>query len=101
MKYPVHPKVPLVPMQNGIHPMAPAQLTTCQWDIEYYNKYPQMHAPGHPHIDAMRMSSCHVVNGVPAPGNFQPMRMNSGNDMVIDTTAADPTPMIPPNNGMS
>ena len=25
MKYPVHPKVPLVPMQNGIHPMAPGK----------------------------------------------------------------------------
>ena len=43
-------------------------------------QHPQMHVPGHPHIDAMGMSSCHVVNGVPAPGNFQPMRMKSGNE---------------------
>ncbi|CAN6822824.1 unnamed protein product [Brassica oleracea var. botrytis] len=99
MKYPVHPKVPLVPMQNGIHPMAPVNNMPMGYPVL---QHPQMHVPGHPHIDAMGMSSCHVVNGVPAPGNFQPMRMNSGNDMVIDTTAADPTPpMIPPNNGMS
>lgn len=26
------------------------------------------------------ISSCHVVNGVPAPGNYHPMRVNSGNE---------------------
>ncbi|KAK8702457.1 hypothetical protein V6N13_020811 [Hibiscus sabdariffa] len=31
MKYPMPPKVPLAPIQNGIHPM-PVQLTTYQWD---------------------------------------------------------------------
>ena len=43
-------------------------------------QHPQMHVPGHPHIDAMGMSSCHVVNGVPAPANFQPLKMNSTNE---------------------
>ncbi|ESQ39283.1 hypothetical protein EUTSA_v10001501mg [Eutrema salsugineum] len=100
MKYPVHPKAPLVPMQNGIHPMAPVNNMPMGYPVL---QHPQMHAPGHPHLDPMGcgMSSCHVVNGVPAPGHFQPMRMNSGNDMVIDTTVADPTPTIPPNSGMS
>ncbi|KAL1191596.1 hypothetical protein V5N11_003061 [Cardamine amara subsp. amara] len=100
MKYPVHSKVPLVPLQNGIHPMAPVNNMPMGYPVL---QHPQMHAPGHPHLDPMGcgMSSCHVVNGVPAPANFQPMRMNSGNDMVIDTTVADPTPMIPPNSGMS
>ena len=42
---------------------------------------PPIPAPGQPNIDSMGcgISSCHVVNGVPAPGNFHPMRMNSGN----------------------
>ncbi|CAN1157185.1 hypothetical protein LINPERPRIM_LOCUS27636 [Linum perenne] len=64
---------------------------------------PPMHAPGQPHLDPMAhgISSCHVVNGVPAPANFHPMRMNSGNDMVMETSAADVAPMIPPNGTMS
>ncbi|CAB71100.1 putative protein [Arabidopsis thaliana] len=37
MKYPPGPpKVPLAPIQNGMHPMAPVQLT-CRWDTQYYN----------------------------------------------------------------
>ncbi|CAE6053692.1 unnamed protein product [Arabidopsis arenosa] len=99
-KYNVHSKVPLVPMQNGIHPMASVNNMPMGYPVL---QHPQMHAQGHPHLDPMScgMSSCHVVNGVPAPANFQPMRINSGNDMVIDTTMAEPTPMIPPNSGMS
>uniref|UniRef100_A0A1J3E0M4 Uncharacterized protein n=2 Tax=Noccaea caerulescens TaxID=107243 RepID=A0A1J3E0M4_NOCCA len=96
MKYPVHPKVPLVPLQNGIHPMAPVNNMPMGYPVL---QHPHMHAPGHPHLDPMGcgMSSCHVVNGVPAPGNYhQPMRMNSGNDVGIE-----PTPMIQPTNGMS
>ncbi|VVB06530.1 unnamed protein product [Arabis nemorensis] len=98
MKYPpVPPKIPLAPMQNGMHhPMAPVNMPMGYPVLQH----PQMHAPGHPHIDAMGISSCHVVNGVPAPANFQPMRMNSANDMVIDTTADDATPqVVPPNSG--
>ncbi|GJS05195.1 anaphase-promoting complex subunit 2 [Tanacetum coccineum] len=34
---------------------------------------------GQPHMNAMGMSNCHVVNGVPASSNFHPMRMNSRN----------------------
>lgn len=43
---------------------------------------PPMPAAGQPHLDSMGcgISSCHVVNGVPAPGNYHPMRMNSGNE---------------------
>lgn len=38
--------------------------------------------PGQPHIDTMGngISSCHIVNGVPAPSNYHPIRMNSGNE---------------------
>lgn len=37
---------------------------------------------GQPHMDSMGcgISSPHGVNGVPAPANFHPMRMNSGNE---------------------
>lgn len=41
---------------------------------------PPMGTPGQPHMDSMGMSSCHVVNGVPAPSHFHPIRMNSGNE---------------------
>lgn len=40
---------------------------------------PSMATTGQPHMNAMGMSNCHVVNGVPASSNFHPMRMNSGN----------------------
>jgi hypothetical protein len=42
---------------------------------------PPIPAAGQHHLDPMGcgISSCHVVNGVPAPSNFHPIRMNSGN----------------------
>ncbi|XP_020880822.1 uncharacterized protein LOC9314471 isoform X1 [Arabidopsis lyrata subsp. lyrata] len=97
MKYsPGPPKIPLAPIQNGMHPMAPVNMPMGYPVLQH----PQMHVPGHPHLDAMGVSSCHVVNGVPAPANFHPLRMNTANDMVIDTTANDATPqVIPPNSG--
>ncbi|XP_010544806.1 PREDICTED: uncharacterized protein LOC104817346 [Tarenaya hassleriana] len=100
MKYPVPPKIPLAPIQNGIHPMSVNNMPMGYPVLQH----PPMPVPGQPHLDPMGcgISSCHVVNGVPAPGNFHSMRMNSGNDMVIDTTtAADAAPVIPPSNGMS
>ncbi|XP_010508025.1 PREDICTED: uncharacterized protein LOC104784673 [Camelina sativa] len=100
-KYHAHGKAPMVvPMQNGIHPMAPVNNMPMGYPV--LQPHPQMHARGHPHLDPMGgVSSCHVVSGIPAPANFQPMRMNSGNDMVVDTTMADPAPVIPPSSGMS
>lgn len=43
---------------------------------------PPISVTGQPHIDSMAcgISSSHGVNGVPAPGNFHPMRMNAGNE---------------------
>ncbi|KAJ9568080.1 hypothetical protein OSB04_004046 [Centaurea solstitialis] len=62
---------------------------------------PPMPTTGQPHMDSMGMSSCHVVNGVPAHSNFHPMRMNSGNEsMVMDNSAAGVTP-IPANGAIS
>ncbi|OWM68658.1 uncharacterized protein LOC116192049 [Punica granatum] len=98
MKYPV-PKVPLAPIQNGIHPMPVNNLPMGYPVLQQ----PPMPAPGQPHLNPMQcgISSCHVVNGVPAPTNYQPMRMNSGNDVGMDTSTADAAPAIPPSSAMS
>uniref|UniRef100_A0A5B6Z7W5 Angiotensin-converting enzyme 2 n=1 Tax=Davidia involucrata TaxID=16924 RepID=A0A5B6Z7W5_DAVIN len=95
----VPPKVPLAPIQNGIHPMPVNNLPMGYPVLQQ----PPVPATGQPHLDSMGcgISSCHVVNGVPAPGNFHPIRMNSGNDMVINNNAADVAPAIPPSSAMS
>ncbi|KAK8493039.1 hypothetical protein V6N12_017022 [Hibiscus sabdariffa] len=81
MKYPVPPKVPLAPIQNGIHPMPVNNLP-----MGYPVMQPPM--PGQPHLDSMGISSCHVVNGVPAPSNFQSAHINSGKDNATDVKPA-------------
>ncbi|MBA0741380.1 hypothetical protein Gogos_014540, partial [Gossypium gossypioides] len=100
MKYPVPPKVPLAPIQNGIHPMPGSAVNNLPMGYPVLQQ-PQFPAAGQPHMDSMGISSCHVVNGVPAPSNFQPMRMNSGNDMVMDSNASDVIPAVPPTTAMS
>ncbi|XP_038682152.1 uncharacterized protein LOC119982716 isoform X2 [Tripterygium wilfordii] len=103
MKFPVPPKVPLAPIQNGIHPM-PFCSAVNNMPMGYpVLRQPPIPAPGQPHIDSTscEISSCHVVNGVPAPGNFQPIRMNSENEMMMDTSAAEIAPVISPSNVMS
>ncbi|KAI4328902.1 hypothetical protein L6164_021219 [Bauhinia variegata] len=97
MKYPMPPKVPLAPIQNGIHPM-PVNNLPMGYPVL---PQPPIPAPGQPHHDSMGISSCHVVNGVPAPINFHPIRMNSGNDMVMEHSRADMAPVVPPNGAMS
>ncbi|MED6146870.1 hypothetical protein PIB30_038730 [Stylosanthes scabra] len=97
MKGPMAAKVPLAPIQNGIHPMPVNNLPMGYPVLQQ----PPMAAPGQPHMDSMGISSCHVVNGVPAPSNFHPMRMNSGNDMVIDHGGPEMAPVAPPNGAMS
>lgn len=78
MKYPMPPKVPLAPIQNGIHPM-PVNNLPMGYPVLQQSMVP---VPGQPHIDTMGngISSCHIVNGVPAPSNYHPIRMNSGNE---------------------
>lgn len=43
---------------------------------------PPVPAAGQHHFDSTgyTTSSCPIVNGVPAPGNFHPVRMMSGNE---------------------
>ncbi|KAL0290797.1 UNVERIFIED_CONTAM: hypothetical protein Scaly_2656500 [Sesamum calycinum] len=87
---------------------------------------PPIHAIGQPHVGPVGYSTsgCHVVNGVPAPGNFLQMRTNSGNkdqgcctrsglnppgvdcevpllSTAINTNTADLSPVMPPNNAVS
>ncbi|KAK6260569.1 hypothetical protein SCA6_015043 [Theobroma cacao] len=100
MKYPVPPKVPLAPIQNGIHPMPGNAVNNLPMGYPVLQQ-PPIPATGQPHLDSMGISSCHVVNGVPAPSNFQPMRMNSGNDMVMENNATNVTPAVPPTTTMS
>ncbi|KAJ4952723.1 hypothetical protein NE237_029555 [Protea cynaroides] len=99
MKYPVPPKVPLASIQNGIHPMPVNNLPMGYPVLQQ----PTIPATGQHHLDSMGcgLSSCHVVNGVPAPGNFHPIRMNSGNGAVMENSAAEVAPIIPPSSAMS
>ncbi|KAF8380076.1 hypothetical protein HHK36_027546 [Tetracentron sinense] len=89
LMYPIPPKVPMAPIQNGIHPM-PVVLCMLRYPCAVNNlpmgypilQQPPIPATSQPHFDSMgcSVSSCHLVNGVPAPGNFHPIRMNSGNE---------------------
>ncbi|XP_038683207.1 uncharacterized protein LOC119983599 isoform X1 [Tripterygium wilfordii] len=98
MNYPMPAKVTLAPIQNGTHPM-PVNMPMGYPVLQQ----PPVPAPAQPHIDSMRygISSCHVVNGVPAPGNFQSIRMNSGNEMMMGTSAAEIAPVVPHSSVMS
>ncbi|KAM1161731.1 hypothetical protein TB1_000879 [Malus domestica] len=99
-KYNLMPlKVPLAPIQNGIHPMPVNNLPMGYPVLQQ----PPMPAAGQPHLDSMgcAISNCHVVNGVPAPSSFHPMQMSSGNDIMMDCSGADVVPVIPPNSAMS
>ncbi|ONK81184.1 uncharacterized protein A4U43_C01F26220 [Asparagus officinalis] len=97
MKYPMPPKIPLAPMQNGIHSMAVNNLPMGYPVMQQ----PPMPAAGQPHLDSMGLSNCHVVNGIPAPGNFHPMRINSGNDMRMQNGTPEMTPAVPPSSAIS
>lgn len=43
---------------------------------------PAMMTTGQPHFDPVScgLSSCDVVNGIPAPGRYHPIHINSGNE---------------------
>ncbi|OVA11431.1 Conserved hypothetical protein CHP01589 [Macleaya cordata] len=94
MTYQMPPKVPLAPIQNGIHPMPVNNLPMGYPVLQQ----PPIPATGQPHLDSMSggLSNCQVVNGVPAPGNFHPIRVNSGND-----SASNMAPIIPHSSAMS
>lgn len=80
------PKVPLTPMQNGI-PLVPGY---------HMLQQPLMSSAGHPQINSVGgTSNCHMTNGMPAPGNFHPMAVNMGKDMVMDAATATTNLTIP------
>ncbi|KAK8970303.1 hypothetical protein KSP40_PGU003096 [Platanthera guangdongensis] len=96
MKYPVSPNVPLAPIQNGIHTM-PSAVNNLSIGYPVIQQ-PQMPTIGQPHLDSAGhgLSSCHVVNGFPAPGSFQPIRMKSMND-ILEAAPALTTGNVLPN----
>ncbi|XP_020213626.1 uncharacterized protein LOC109797883 [Cajanus cajan] len=77
MNYTLPMKIPLAPIQNGAHPMPVNNLPMGYPVLQQ----PSIPATGLPHLDSMGsgISNCHVVNGVPAPNNFHPIRTRSGN----------------------
>lgn len=95
MKYPMPPKVPLVPLQNGMHHMPVNSLPMG------YPVIPQPPIPANGHLDSMGLSNCHVVNGIPAQSNFHPMHMNSGNDIMQENGTHVAGPTIPMSTSMS
>ncbi|MED6126515.1 hypothetical protein PIB30_079268 [Stylosanthes scabra] len=79
-------KVPLAPIQNGIHPMSVNNLPMGYPVLQQ----PPLLAAGQPHLDSMGGAiSGHVVNGVPAPSNYHSIRTNSGNGMVMNHSTPD------------
>uniref|UniRef100_A0A1D1XE53 Inositol monophosphatase 1 n=2 Tax=Anthurium amnicola TaxID=1678845 RepID=A0A1D1XE53_9ARAE len=95
MKYPATPKVPLASMQNGVHSM-PVNNVPMGYPVL---QQPAMSVTGQPHLDSMGLSHCHVVNGVPAPGNFNPIRVNSGNDVISSMSEMAMSPTSVASNG--
>ncbi|XP_031093147.1 uncharacterized protein LOC115997766 isoform X3 [Ipomoea triloba] len=89
--------VPLAPLQNRINCMPVNNLPMGYPVLQQ----PPIPAAGHLHLDSMTISSFHVVNGVPAPCNYYPVQMNSGNDMVIETSASDMAVAVPHSNAYS
>ncbi|KAK8611967.1 hypothetical protein V6N13_132001 [Hibiscus sabdariffa] len=79
MKYPMPPRVPLVPLQNGIHDH-PMPVNKFPMEYPVLQQQPSNPAVGQPRLDSKGISSCHFVGGVPAPSNFRLMWMISGND---------------------
>ncbi|TVU16972.1 hypothetical protein EJB05_32977, partial [Eragrostis curvula] len=84
MKYPVPHQVPFPQAQNGIRPMPVNNLPMGYPVLQQ----PGMAAPGQPHVSPMAYGppSNHVVNGIPAPGGYHPICMNSGNGMMENET---------------
>ncbi|MQM00272.1 hypothetical protein Taro_033001 [Colocasia esculenta] len=95
MRQPAMPKVPLVPIQNGVHSMSVNNVPMGYPVIQQ----PAMPATGQPNFDALGISSCHVVNGVPAPGNFHPVQVNSGNDAMSSMSDMAVSPTSVASNG--
>ncbi|CAL9172629.1 unnamed protein product, partial [Musa hybrid cultivar] len=100
MKCPILPKVPLAPMQNGTYTVHVNSLP-----MGYSVLQSQTPTTGQLHVDPMGcgLSCGHVVNGFPAPGNFHPNHMNTGNgilNIVMDSSITEEAPSVPQCNAM-
>ncbi|CAN6335970.1 unnamed protein product [Urochloa humidicola] len=85
MKYPVPQQVPFAPTPNGIHPMPAVNNMPVGYPVLQQSG---MAAPGQPHVSPMACGppSSHIVNGIPAPGGYHPICMNSGNGIMENKT---------------
>ncbi|CAL9119422.1 unnamed protein product [Musa textilis] len=94
MKCPVLPNVPLAPIHSGIH-AGPVNSMPLGYPVL---QQPAMTTTGQPHFDPVScgLSSCHVVDGIPAPGRYHPIHINSGNDIVINDRKPEATPATAP-----
>ncbi|XP_048427084.1 uncharacterized protein LOC103943452 isoform X2 [Pyrus x bretschneideri] len=85
MKQQEPPEVPLPPLHNGMHYMPVNNLPM---------GYPVMQQPpfpskGHHQINSMgTISSCHLVNGIPAHGNFHHMPLNLCQDIKTEMVSS-------------
>ncbi|URE24356.1 hypothetical protein MUK42_03294 [Musa troglodytarum] len=97
MKCPILPNVPLAPMQNGTDTVHVNSLA-----MGYSVFQSQTPTTGQLHVDPMGcgLSSSHVVNGYPAPGNFHPNHRNTGNGIVMDSSTTEEAPSVPQCNAM-
>ncbi|XP_020540729.1 uncharacterized protein LOC105648352 isoform X2 [Jatropha curcas] len=88
MKSPAHSKVPL---ENGIHHFLvnnlPMGYTTAQ--------QPPIPSTDHRQIGPMGVPGSHVVNEMPASGDFHSAQLNSGKEMVMNGRSADLLPGVP------
>ncbi|XP_059456627.1 uncharacterized protein LOC132186655 [Corylus avellana] len=92
MKFSATEKVPSAPMQDEIH------------HKPVYNQplgYPILQQPPIPSMGQLpstyvgNMPSGHMVHGIPAPGNFNPMQITSEKNVLMDRGAVDTVPVIP------
>ncbi|CAL9763102.1 unnamed protein product [Musa acuminata subsp. burmannicoides] len=99
MKCPVLPNVPLAPIHGGIH-AGPVNSMPLGYPVL---QQPAMTTTGQPHFDPVScvLSSCNVVNGIPAPGRYHPIHVNSGNDIVINDDKPEATPATAPCGAIS
>nr|XP_018682953.1 PREDICTED: uncharacterized protein LOC103987795 isoform X2 [Musa acuminata subsp. malaccensis] len=99
MKCPVLPNVPLAPIHGGIH-AGPVNSMPLGYPVL---QQPAMTTTGQPHFDPVScvLSSCNAVNGIPAPGRYHPIHVNSGNDIVINDRKPEATPATAPCGAIS
>lgn len=92
MNFSATEEVPSAPMQSGIHPM-PVNNQPLGCPILQQPPIPSMGQLSS--TDVGNMPSGHMVHGIPAPGNFNPMQITSEQNVLMDRGAVDTVTAIP------